>query len=152
MSYQLYNWIHVFGLFVIFASLGGISIYAATGGEKAAFKYRRALALAHGVMMVLVLVAGFGLMARANYKFTENPWIYLKLLIWLGVGVFPAFVWRMKNKGLMLFWALLLLGVIGSYTAIFKFSAPQFKKPASIETNIDTGFDGMKRIPSEKIA
>ena len=96
MSYAFYNWLHVLSLIAIFASLGAITIYTATGGLKAELKQRRMLALTHGFGMVGALVAGFGLMARAGISFGD-PWVYTKLFLWLVVGVYPAFVWRLKG-------------------------------------------------------
>ncbi len=127
MSYAFYNWIHVFTLIGVFSSLGAITIYAATGGQKADFKFRKMLGITHGVLMVIAFIAGFGLMARGGYSFGNDPWLFAKILIWLIVGAYPAFVWRLKGKGILLFWGLFIIAIIATYIALFKFGVPQFR-------------------------
>lgn len=120
MSYQFYKLLHFIGLFTAFMSLAVPCLHAATGGTKLNFPHRKLVAITHGLSIVVVLVAGFGLMARAEYKFSEHPWLYLKLVYWLILGIFPALIWRSKIPGKALFWSLIALGALASYTVIYK--------------------------------
>ena len=125
MSYSFYNWLHIFSLLGVFTCLGAISIYVAGGGLREHFPFRRALGMTHGLGMLISFVAGFGLMTRGGYSFSENPWLFAKLGIWLLLGLSPFFVWRVRGPGAQrLFWVFIGMGILGSYLAIFKFQFP----------------------------
>ncbi|MEE4273733.1 MAG: hypothetical protein V2I67_18805 [Thermoanaerobaculales bacterium] len=83
MSYQFYTIAHVVGVLFLFTALGAL---AATAGSSSA-PLRRIASIAHGVALALIFVAGFGLLARLGY-FGDIPiWAYLKMALWLVLGL-----------------------------------------------------------------
>ncbi len=83
LSFVVYKIVHYVGLF----SLVTTAVAAlARGARPDAFEdpWRRRLGILHGVSLLLVLLGGFGMMARAGYGI--EPWIWAKLAIWLVLG------------------------------------------------------------------
>ena len=77
----------------------------------------------YGITSFLILLGGFGLMAKLGYSFQNPPWITAKLLIWtaLAVGV-PIVVKRCELKPtqfLVTVSSLLILAVIFVYIRPF---------------------------------
>ena len=116
MSPLLYQYLHLAGLLLLFTSVGALL----AGAQSPARKFAGML---HGVAMLLLLVAGFGLMAK---KFgVSNPaqfpgWVLAKVVIWLILGALPAVVNRGKlapKAGVLVG---LVLGLVAAYLATFK--------------------------------
>lgn len=120
MSSQFYHWLHFVGILLLFSSLGAQALYVAQGGTKAAWAYRRPMAILHGIGMALVLIAGFGLMARYKFTFGDQPWIILKLVIWLILGLFQTIIWKFGRKNLNMFYLLVVLGSLAVYSVVFR--------------------------------
>jgi hypothetical protein len=120
MPYEVYKIIHLVGIFMIMLSLGGVSAYAINGGDKVGNVFRKGLGITHGIGLVLVLVAGFGLLARIQISWPWPGWVYGKVIIWLLFGVLSAVAYRMGSKGKGLWYILILLGAIAVYLAVMK--------------------------------
>lgn len=78
MDPDIYKVIHLAGVIILFGALGA-GVYTASS------KNNKLAGALHGISLVLILVSGFGLVA----KIWENQftwWIILKLLIWLLLG------------------------------------------------------------------
>jgi uncharacterized membrane protein SirB2 len=120
MSYEFYKVLHFIGLYMVFGSLGAATILAMNAGSKN-FPNRKLVAITHGLGMLVVLVSGFGLMARL--AITQGPWpgwVFGLLLVWLILGFFTLLVYRKPAQG-KLWWILLItLGTIAAYFARFK--------------------------------
>ncbi len=93
MSYEFYKILHLASLAALILGFGLIiGMFSvkpgATGGlRKMAF-------LLHGIGITLMLVSGFGLLARLGLVQGLPAWIYGKLLIWLILGGMIALVKR----------------------------------------------------------
>jgi hypothetical protein len=116
MSYELYKIVHIVGLLLVFLGLGGAMIGTRSeGGRPAAVA-----GLLHGLGLLLMLVAGFGMMARLDIAWPWPTWLLAKLLVWLTIGALPALVKREvlpRRAG----WVLAaLLGGIAAWLAITK--------------------------------
>jgi hypothetical protein len=86
MSKEFYNIMHFAGLIFLFLGLGGILLSYATGNVLK--KKIKVLAYAcHGVGLTLLLVSGFGLLARLGLVQGLPSWVYVKLLIWTFFGL-----------------------------------------------------------------
>ena len=87
MSYGFYKVVHLFGILLLFISLGTLAATArAEGGP-----LKRIAGAAHGIALIIVLVAGFGLMARLNMFGSIALWAWAKIGLWflLGLAVLP---------------------------------------------------------------
>ena len=120
LSYEVYKIVHLIGIFMIMISLGGVAAYAINGGDKANNVFRKGLGITHGIGLVLVLVAGFGLLARIQIHWPWPGWVFVKAAIWLIFAVLSAVAYRMGNKGRSLWYMMILLGAIAAYVAVLK--------------------------------
>ncbi len=85
LSYQIYKMAHFLGIFMILAALGGTA-FAAMQSEAAKHPWRKVAAVFHGVGLFLVLLGGFGMLARLGLVAGLPGWIYGKLALWLLLG------------------------------------------------------------------
>lgn len=117
MSYEFYRVLHVFSIILLFTSLGTLA--AVGGGESA--RLRRVATIAHGVALTLVLVAGFGLLAKLAMFGAIPVWAWLKLVIWLllAMAVLP-----LRRRPEWAVWLWLLLPIAGGAAAWLAIGKP----------------------------
>jgi hypothetical protein len=85
LSLVLYKTVHFVGVFALVTALTASLSRAAAGvGEPEGDPWRKRLAVAHGVALFLVLLGGFGMLARLGMGVTG--WVGAKLLLWIAVG------------------------------------------------------------------
>lgn len=124
MPYQVYKVVHIAAILLLFASLGGLAVLAASPPvDEVKKKSLRILLIAtHGIGLVLILVAGFGLLARIGIKHgTGWPmWVYVKLVLWILLGASVALFKRMPQLAKGLFFAMPIIGAIAAGFAIYK--------------------------------
>jgi len=120
LSYEIYKLFHLFGIIMLFVSVGGVMLYALNGGTKADNTWRKTAAITHGIGLVFVLVAGFGLLARVGISWPWPGWVFVKLVIWLLLGGVIGLIYKLGPTGKGLWYVVILLGVIAAYMAIFK--------------------------------
>ena len=120
LSYEIYKLLHLFGIIMLFVSIGGVMLYALNGGTKADNTWRKTAAITHGIGLVFVLVAGFGLLARVGISWPWPGWVFVKLIIWLVLGGVTGLIYKLGPTGKGLWYVVILLGVIAAYMAIFK--------------------------------
>ena len=75
-------------------------------------------AITSGIGLTLLLVAGFGLIAKLGYSYTST-WIIVKMIIWLLLGGLVAFINRKPEWAKLLWWITLLLGFIAILMVYF---------------------------------
>lgn len=117
MSYPLYKVLHIAGTFLLFAGAGGMILLQLQ--ESASDKARKLAGMTHGIAMLLILVAGFGALAKLGASITA-PWVLGKLVIWLIFGILPIFIRKMPAQAKLLWWLIPLLGALAAYLAIYK--------------------------------
>jgi hypothetical protein len=119
ISYHAYKFLHIAGVFLVLLSAGGLIV----GKNLAVFSsspWRKNLAIANGIGLFLILVAGFGLLARLGVHWPWPFWIVAKLFIWIGFGALAALINRLPGATQMLWWATFLAAIIAAYLANFK--------------------------------
>lgn len=117
MDYPAYKVIHLLGLMLLFTSIGGLAIVSAAGGDPDRAKPLRAVLSAfHGLGLLILVVAGFGLLAKLKMGApgTWGGWVYAKLVLWL---VFGAAVVPLKRAPQMARLWLVLFAALGGVTA-----------------------------------
>ncbi len=119
LSYEVYKAVHILGIALLLMSLGGTALH--NGGDRESNKQRKRVAITHGVSMLLILLGGFGMLARLG---TPNafavPWVHPKLLIWLLMGGALAILNRKPNLSGILWWILPLLAMGAGLIALYK--------------------------------
>jgi hypothetical protein len=118
MSYQVYKILHLLGLTLVVLSLGGIIVHAINGGTKVTNAFRKGAVITHGVGLLLLLVAGFGMLARLGIH-SFPGWVAGKVVIWLALGAFVAFAYK-QNLAKKLWFAVPVLVVVAATLAITK--------------------------------
>ena len=85
MDISVYKTIHILGLVLVVMSLGGIIMHSINGGTKGSNSFRKVAMATHGVGLLLLLVAGFGMLAKLQIH-GFPVWIIIKLGVWLALG------------------------------------------------------------------
>ena len=88
MTIFFYKVLHLLGVLFLFIGLASALMPADTPNRKIALRL-------HGVGLTLLLVAGFGLIAKLKIGF--EWWVIAKLLLWLAFGAMPI----IGKRGLM---------------------------------------------------
>lgn len=117
MSLLTYKVLHILGLMLVFSSLGGL-LFHSLGGGGTKHRGHKLAGASHGIGLVLVLVSGFGMLAKLKAGFPL--WVIAKLVIWLIFGGVIALIRRMPGQATALWLALPLLGAAAGYLALFK--------------------------------
>lgn len=122
MSHQFYNVVHIVGIILIMSALGGAAVRAMIVGAEELPSTRRMLAVLHGIGAFLVLLGGFGMLARLGFlRGASFPgWLWVKLLIWGTLAVALLLPRRRPGLARPLLLALPILGGLAAYMAIYK--------------------------------
>jgi hypothetical protein len=116
MSYKFYEIIHLLGVVMVFLSYGGLIVRSATGSQDKGL--RRLGALTSGIGLLLILVGGFGLLARLNYGFPA--WVLVKIAIWVVLGALIVLINRKPEYSQVTWWVTILLGLTAILMATLK--------------------------------
>lgn len=120
ISLLVYKFFHLTGIMMVFLALGGAMVHAINGGAKTTNQWRKAVGITHGIGIVLILVSGFGMLARLDIPWPWPAWIIVKMLIWLVIGILTAFIYRLGTSGKSLWYTTILLGILAALMALFK--------------------------------
>lgn len=121
MSYVVYKLIHFFGITAVIAVLAATCMHAFAGGTRASNPFRRVFGATHGVAVFLILLGGFGMLARLDVMHGALPrWVYLKLAIWLVLGLAIALPYRARVYARTVLLALPVLMVLAAAIALYK--------------------------------
>ena len=119
-SHSLYNVVHILGLVLLMSALGGMATLGSTNQLTAPI--RRAIGAFHGIGVLLMLLGGFGMLARLGIVQGGSwpGWVWVKVVIW-GVLTAAAFLpYRYPRTAIPLLLLLPLLGGLAAYMAIYK--------------------------------
>ncbi|MDA0841693.1 MAG: hypothetical protein O3B01_20130 [Planctomycetota bacterium] len=118
MSPEVYRFIHLASVLVLFLSMGGLIIPTMMGPSENDKGGRKLAMICHGLAMFLVLVAGFGLIAKLKYGF--QGWVVAKIMIWFLIGGLLIIIKRRPQLGKQLWFVMIALAVAAAYLAGFK--------------------------------
>lgn len=116
MRTQIYQVLHFLGIFMIFLGYGGLIVRAVT--DPANKRLRKLGAITSGIGLFLVLLGGFGLLARLGYGWPL--WILVKVVIWVALGALIAVINRKPELSGTTWWGTLLLGLVAILMVVFK--------------------------------
>ena len=104
----------------MFCGLGGLIILSVLGATKDQPRLRKILISMHGLGLLVILVGGFGLMARKGIGHGGGwpGWLYGKLGIWVLFGALVAVVKRAGDKATMWLVLVPLLGATAAWLAV----------------------------------
>ncbi len=121
IPYETYKVLHILGVLLAFSTLGGLTLTVANGATKATSSVRRLIGITHGVATFVILLGGFGALARLGVMHGNLPgWVLVKLACWAVLAVLVAIPYRRPELARPIFWFLPVLGGIAVVMAIYK--------------------------------
>jgi hypothetical protein len=119
IPFIVYKTLHLVGVMLTIVALGGMAIHAANGGTRDQSLTRRLTTATHGLGLLLVLVAGFGMLVRLGGS-AGSGWVLIKLVIWLVLGAAAVIPYRRPQFARALFLIVPLLAALAAIVAITK--------------------------------
>lgn len=121
MPYEIYKILHLVGIFLLTSGLVGI-LALVWSGHGPSGKVKTFAFITHGVGLALLLVSGFGLLARIGIPQGSGMpfWIYVKLVIWLIFGGLIALLKRKGQIGWPLYFVLIAIFTTAAYFGVYK--------------------------------
>jgi hypothetical protein len=121
ISLNAYKLVHILGILLVFSSFGGLVLHAMNGGTKTTNTGRRLIAIGYGTGLFLLLLGGFGMLARLGIVQGGLPgWIWFKLVVWVVIGGLFALPYR-KPGSARLLWVLgPALGLLAAWAGLYK--------------------------------
>jgi hypothetical protein len=124
MPYEVYKVLHLAGVFMVIMSSGALAMHVANGGTKD-HKFHKPAMMFHGIGLLVVFVAGFGLMARIGVMgFPWPAFVFMKVGIWLCFGGMGAVIYRKPQLASKLWWIVWLLAATAAWVAVYKPGTP----------------------------
>ncbi|NCW45118.1 MAG: hypothetical protein EBV77_06490 [Gemmatimonadaceae bacterium] len=119
---DFYEILHIVGIAMLFLAIGGVATHAANGGTKAGSQTRGLMSSVHGVGALLILVGGFGMLARIGFKHGANfpGWLWVKLIVWLVLSAIVLLPYRKPALAKPFIFVLPLLAGLAVYMALYK--------------------------------
>jgi hypothetical protein len=118
---DLYEIIHVIGIAMLFVAIGGVAIHAANGGSKANSSTRGFVTGLFGGGAFLILLGGFGMMARLGLVRGIPPhWLIVKICIWLLLSAIVLVPYRKPALAKPFAMLLPLLAGVAVWMAVYK--------------------------------
>jgi hypothetical protein len=120
ISLAAYKVLHILGVLFTFIALGGLLLASRTSGERV--DDRKLAGMLHGIGLVIILITGFGALARLGIS---NPaiwpmWMWLKVVLWLALGASLVLIKRAPGLRTLLWILLPVLGALAAYAALYK--------------------------------
>jgi hypothetical protein len=121
-SHAFYNVVHIVGIVLAMSALGATAIHALNGGTRQTNRARALVAALHGAGVLLILVGGFGMLARLGFRHGANfpGWLWVKLAVWVAVAALVVVPYRRPALAKPVYLALPILGGVAAYMAIYK--------------------------------
>ncbi|MCB9755543.1 MAG: hypothetical protein H6713_36905 [Myxococcales bacterium] len=120
MSYSFYLILHLLGIALVLFSLGGLALHAINGGTRETNKARGLVAATHGVGLLLIFVAGFGMLPKIGVSLGKAAWVHPKILIWLVLAAGMTILYRKPSSARAMWVVIPLLVLAAAYLAIDK--------------------------------
>lgn len=116
---EIYRNIHLLGVFMVLVALGGAVLHGMMNQGKD-LTWRKVISVTHGLGLVLIVVAGFGMLARLGISWPWPGWVWGKVVVWvlLGASIVPAR--RSPGMAPALWWIVIVLAAAAAYLAINK--------------------------------
>lgn len=117
MAPQIYHFLHLTGILMLFMGYGALLARSLAGSDDR--RVRKLGSITSGIGLLLILVAGFGLLARV-YDGVFHGWILAKIAVWLVLGGLIVLINRKPAIALPLWWITIGLGILGVFFVYFR--------------------------------
>ena len=121
-SHSFYNVVHLIGIALVVSALGGTAVHAISGGTKQTNRARGLQAALHGVGALLILVGGFGMLARLGFQHggAFPNWLLVKLGVWVTAAALLFIPYRKPALAKPIYLAVPVLVGLATYMAVYK--------------------------------
>ena len=119
LTHTTYKLLHLIGIFLALCGIGGLWALATAATEEARQAAWRLLMMLHGVALLVVLVGGFGMLARLGISGAWPPWIWIKLVVWLLLAALPVALRRLAHGTKLMLFLAPLLAAVAAWAALF---------------------------------
>ena len=117
-SQDVYWYLHILGVGLLILSVGGVTLHAMSGGTKETSGGRVLTSACHGLGLLLIIVAGFGMLARMDLMAGGPPaWVWGKVIIWLTIGLLFTVPYRKPESSKIVWFGTLALMVAAAFLA-----------------------------------
>jgi hypothetical protein len=121
LSAKAYKVVHILGIVMVFAALGGSTALALAGGTKEKTPASKLIAIFHGIALLLLLGSGFGALSALGMMSSGIPgWVWVKVVLWLALGGALAIAKRKPELAKLLWFAYPVVALIAAYLAIYQ--------------------------------
>jgi len=120
MELLTYKFLHLLALMSLFVGLGLAAGARVNSSEEQQRSLRKYASIFHGVGLLVILVSGFGALARLGLTDGLPHWILGKLVIWAVVGGMIAVIKRSSLSTFAVTLMSVLLGGIAAWLALNK--------------------------------
>lgn len=119
ITYPAYSLLHLVGAFLLFFGFG-VSLMQSRLDEAGQQAARRWAGILHGLGLAVLLVAGFGLLARLGIHWPWPGWVWGKVIVWLALGGVIVAYKRSLGPVYARIIAVLALGALAAWLAVYK--------------------------------
>ena len=119
MTYEFYKVLHLVGFFLLLSGLMG-AFFTVWGGNSFQGKVKSASFALHGTGILLVLISGFGLLAKLGYMQNMPTWIYFKIALWMFFALAISILKRKGQLGMPLYVLLLAAYAFAAFLGVYK--------------------------------
>jgi len=118
VPYEAYKVLHLIGVIFLLLSLGAYLMLSMNKSERG----RKLAALTHGISVLIILVAGFGLLARLGLFGAGGwpDWVWVKLIVWLMLALIIVLIKRVPDLIHVLWFLIPALAGLAAYMAVYK--------------------------------
>lgn len=121
---DLYEIVHILGIALTMLAFGGVVMHARAGGTWKGAHGERALRVAHHLGLFLILLGGFGMLARigvAKGGIASFPgWLWAKLALLVLLGGTVRLPYRRPALAWAAFTATALVAAMAAWLALYK--------------------------------
>jgi hypothetical protein len=115
----VYKNIHLIGVFMVMMALGGLILHRINEASQE-HPWRKVISITHGVGLLLMLLGGFGMLARLQIPWPWPGWVLGKIIIWFVLGALIVVIRRQPYFAKSLWWLTIILGGLAGYFALNK--------------------------------
>lgn len=117
-TYYIFKILHLTGIFLLFSALGG-HLFRAAIGSKEDIPLPKFIGMFHKAGLILVLLAGIGLLANIG-EIDTFGWIIGKFFILMMLAIWPLYLQGPKERLPWLGGAAVMLGLVAAFLALYK--------------------------------
>jgi hypothetical protein len=111
MPVYIYQILHVTGIIMLFMGYGALLARSLANSDN--ISVRKLGSMTSGIGLLLILIAGFGMISKLGHSFTA-PWLIVKMMIWLALGAIIVLINRKPDLAKTLWWSIIGLGSIAA--------------------------------------